>query len=149
MIRRPLDIAISYYLFVKYVSDETKFDSCADIFEAIDIVKDRVFDNILVRYFSGRFDVTEAVEESDYLAAVENIENEFCFIGLSEEFDRCAPTICAKLGIRFAPSFENKTPPTDEANTIDKNRLQKHLGGRIVWDMRLYDLLAERWSVPS
>lgn len=144
VIRRPVDLVKSYYLFVKYVSEERKFAACDSIYDAIDRVGDRVFDNILVRYFSGNFSARQ-IGKDDFDLAVKNIGEHFSLIGLSEEFDKSADMLCRRLNIPFVQSYENKTPPTEESETIDVARLQRYLGDRVDWDFRLYDLIAERW----
>lgn len=144
IVRRPIDLIKSYYLFVKYVSDEHKFRGCKDIFEAIDNVGDRVFDNIMVRYFSGNFNVSK-VSKGDYDCAMQNVTKYFSMIGLSEEFERSARAFCDYLGVPYSEARENTTPETDEAPLIDPVALEKHLGDRVGWDARLYDNIANRW----
>ena len=148
VIRRPAEIIKSYYLFTKYVQRTAEFSGYASIDEAISQSASPIFDNCLVRYFSGNFSSTN-IDEADLLSAIENIKQDFAYIGLSEDMHCAINYISAYLGLPISHLYVNQTPETAEASEIDLDRLGLQYVGRIQYDIRLYVFVKEYFEKAS
>jgi hypothetical protein len=145
LVREPFAMAMSYYLFAKYVQNAPHVSSHSSIYEAVQRSNAVEFDNILIRYFANRFDL-EPITEVDLLTAKRNIRKDFLYIGTVENIRSSIDRIKEILGVDVPLLHMNKGPDTTISERIDDNKLRSRLKARLSFDVRLYEWIVMRFQ---
>jgi hypothetical protein len=148
LVRKPAELMRSYYLFTKHVQKNPDFAQFSSIDEAIAGSPSPEFDNCLVRYFSGNLN-TPQIEQSDYVRAIENIKQDFAFVGNCHNMQSALDSISHYLGLPIGYFHENRTPEISGESGIDIGSLSERYANRIEYDVRLYNFVEEYFGEGS
>ncbi|WP_144426414.1 sulfotransferase family 2 domain-containing protein [Methylobacterium sp. ARG-1] len=144
MIRNPYDLVLSYYFFAKTVQKVPDILACSDIYEAVHGGLGPFFDNVTTRTFAGIEDDV-AVDGSVYKSAMSNIDNDFEFIGVSENSKASFSKIGSYLGLEINHVIENVTPLSREFELLDVGRFRAFVRPYIKYDLALYEYVLDKF----
>lgn len=144
IIRNPYDLVLSYYFFAKSVQKIPEIVACSDIYEAIHRGLGPFFDNVTTRIFAGIED-DAAVNSSVYSSAIYNIDNDFEFIGVSENSKASFSKIGAYLGLEINHVVENVTPRSKEFELLDVAKFRAFVRPYIKYDLALYEYVLNKF----
>jgi hypothetical protein len=140
LVREPEALIRSYYFFAKYIAEAPEYVECKSIFEAMNKIQDIVFDNYMVRYFTGNFR-EDKISMRDFYRAVANIERDFQYVGVVEDMGKTLDRIGSYLGVRLEQRFDNVTTKTEEQSNLDMDALKRHLASSCEFDQLLYEFI--------
>jgi hypothetical protein len=143
IVREPFAILSSYYLYAKHVQNKPYISRYSTIYEAAERSE---FDNVLTRHFTNRLD-GEPIGEDDFSTAKRNIQNDFEYIGTTENMEQSICRIRGIIGVDIPLLHINKTSDTAISETIDPTELRSRLGNKVLFDLRLYEWIVTQFAM--
>lgn len=149
LLRNPYDFIKSFYFFQIHNSMLNKSPDENDIFHVLRNSSNIHFDNFFTRVLAAVPDDRQVVEE-DYLAAIDNIERDFIFIGLTEYMAETKRYIGKTFGVDIGQRTLNRRPASIEADLVDPSLFRKAAQPCIHFDLSLYEFVLNRfWGVGN
>jgi hypothetical protein len=145
LVREPFALLKSYYLYAKYEQKLPYIYKYSSIYEAAEHSSVVELDNLLTRYFSNRLD-SGRVNDDDFLVAKRNIQNHFEYIGTTENMKESVDRIGGIIGTTIPLLHVNKAPEKANVEQIDENELRSRLNDKVLFDLRIYELIRNRFE---
>ena len=142
VIRNPFEFIRSYYFFHIYTLERPDYQSYGNIIRAIERSGDPAFDNLFTRFFANVPD-TRSVCKDDFQLAIENINNDFIYIGITESMRDTKSYLSKFFGVKLGYTTENKTPIGEEIEFFDVVGFRKMAKHYVRYDLALYEHVLE------
>lgn len=143
-IRNPYNLILSYYFYAKSHLKDEKVLACRDIYEAMSTRTNVFFDNIVTRMFSG-IDDDQAVDDDVFQTAINNIDNHFEFIGVTENSHASLKRAGAYLGLDLQPHQENVNTYPREFDLMDMTKFRKFAYDYVKFDLAIYEYALNKY----
>lgn len=143
-IRNPYSLILSYYLYAKSHLKDEKVLACHDIYEAMSTRTNVFFDNIVTRMFSG-IDDDQPVDDNVFQTAINNIDNYFEFIGVTENSHASLKRAGAYLGLDLQTHQENVNTYPREFELMDMTKFRKFAYDYLKYDLAIYEYVLNKF----
>lgn len=151
-VRNPILRAISWYNHQTRVPDSKYHDVILRQKLSLDQMLGHsiiAIDNLQVRLFSGKRSGVPfgKIGKDEYVLALQNIEEKFAYVGISEQFDKSFKIITKLLGYTNSIYQDTNVNPKGRADYIAKEYATDKLAELNEWDLKLYDYLNKKYGM--
>ena len=145
MLRHPVEAMKSYYLFMKNTPGGAfkKFHTIEDAIAAPG--SNPAFDNVITRYMAGT-SPGGPIGEEIFAQALNNLENDFSYVGFVETMGGSLAHLGSLLGIELDKFFANITPFSPEADGLDLEWLAERFATHLRFDRQIYQRAKELFA---
>ncbi len=146
ILRDPYDFVLSQYYFAKHVR---KAPECVNTFSIREFLKlhPTAFENAYCRILCGDIPADAPVTEAHLERALQAIDREFFFVGVTERLHESLRRISLRLGVDIARAKEpvNVTPSSLERDNLDLEAFRRSYHELVKHDLKLYDHVLQRY----
>ncbi|NNK87401.1 MAG: sulfotransferase family 2 domain-containing protein [Flavobacteriaceae bacterium] len=145
-LRRPEERVISFYYYVLRKPNNKLFPTIKhgnlSLYDFVTQVNSTEVNNCQVQWISGIYDREDLMLEK----ALENIDNHFAFVGITEKFDESLVMLRKQLSWPIPYyTVKNKTSKRPMLETIDDKTLEA-IRNYNQLDIQLYDIMYQRFN---